>query len=849
MAGRFIPRIWFRGYYGHHVITAGCTGFHPLKKTQLMRFRLLLFFFICSLFFVCAATAVQVQSAVPDSVVRHATLLAARGEVAELRPLFKQYGASFPRYARLYCDMALARADRRVSRMVACIDTLTAEHEAQLGLRGRISLSLVKAEALRQTGQYDRLVAYCREQLTVYKRRRVRKVLLEPFEALLEKGRRLTGNAPRTRALQCADRDDAFVLAEKYAAFLPSFDAYARLSCLLTMAEAYGRDNEAYSAADSLLTFFTDSLDTQDLTNCLRARAEVLIRQGRWGKLAETSAAARKLTRAHAAPLEHYVRVGEAFGRYAPTAVERPQEETAIPVSYVFPLLVKCRIGAGEEVDFRLDTGQAHTLLSEEDARRSGVHFAGDTISIPSWAGLIDVKPALVDELRMGGVVFRRLLVYVVLDSNELSAEFGRALGTNDLMRLKKIDFYDEKLVLPSVGISEEAAGFPVHSNLRLSVENTLRLQALCSGQPHFFSLDTGCDGIVLSRVAFPATDTEDCLFRFSRNGVPAVLEGMTLSEERAADHDGMLGTPFIRLFKCLHLDFRNMQVTADNRPETRQKEYDPFAPLALRRNFQALMMSAPEAADRKNLTRLLEVYEGKTAFRLESGNDRPQWKLPVGVRDSFHMSYDSQERTTLTGKYGKRKVEVTIALQPYGAHVVLSDKMARRLKVRFDEKDSAMSGDTLKGVLDRLEIGGTVLTNLRCLVCSGRGDTLRLGYEALALMPAVTFTPDGLTLHETFTAGGNGVPFAVADAVCLQGETPHGYAVLHMGDSGPVMSRDLTENLYVNGVLLPEGDFGVADLSETVFADAVVPLGYLVRKLGNLTWNFTQAEVYFHHP
>lgn len=91
--------------------------------------------------------------------------LAARGDVAELQPLYDEYRAELPDYITLYCRLAFARAAGRHNEVSALIDTLESKHAESFDLRGLLALCEVKCEALRLLGDYRGLRSYTKERL------------------------------------------------------------------------------------------------------------------------------------------------------------------------------------------------------------------------------------------------------------------------------------------------------------------------------------------------------------------------------------------------------------------------------------------------------------------------------------------------------------------------------------------------------------------------------------------------------------------------------------------------------------------------------------------------------------
>lgn len=225
------------------------------------------------------------QETKPDSLADRASLLAARGLVGELRPLYQRAGQTFPPSVRLYCELAIAQADHRWEHVVGCVDSLTTTYSASLDLKGLIALCLLKAETLHRLGRFEAMTDYASERLAYFQGRRVKTSILAPFRSLVKKGRRLSGSDLRTQMLQKVEMGDAYALLQYPDSQIAALDNYARWRCRLLLAVAYNRPDVAASIADSLLFLKADSLDTNDYISCVHTAARVLMVQGRWKDL------------------------------------------------------------------------------------------------------------------------------------------------------------------------------------------------------------------------------------------------------------------------------------------------------------------------------------------------------------------------------------------------------------------------------------------------------------------------------------------------------------------------------------------------------------------------------------
>lgn len=100
-----------------------------------------------------------------ESIAARCALLAARGDVEELRPLYSDHVETLPEETALYCRLAFARAENDNLTTSVIIDSLENQYADRLGLRGLLALADVRSEALCLCGDYAKLKNYCRNRL------------------------------------------------------------------------------------------------------------------------------------------------------------------------------------------------------------------------------------------------------------------------------------------------------------------------------------------------------------------------------------------------------------------------------------------------------------------------------------------------------------------------------------------------------------------------------------------------------------------------------------------------------------------------------------------------------------
>lgn len=132
----------------------------------------------------------------PIDSLRQAALLAARGDILQLRPIYEQVRNRLPAHTEFYCRLAFARAEGNSPEVVALIDTLERKFERKFDVRGLLALALERCEALRYQGDWAALADYAQDRLAWAKRRGIRASRKKELEAFKKLGTALLYEAP-----------------------------------------------------------------------------------------------------------------------------------------------------------------------------------------------------------------------------------------------------------------------------------------------------------------------------------------------------------------------------------------------------------------------------------------------------------------------------------------------------------------------------------------------------------------------------------------------------------------------------------------------------------------------------
>ncbi|MDO4930192.1 MAG: hypothetical protein Q4E59_03555 [Bacteroidales bacterium] len=848
-----------------------------------------------------AAADDSVRQALTDSLAQEAALLAARGNTAHLRPLFRAAGQDFPTHVRLYCEMALARADHHWERVMTCIDSLRERYAYQFDIKGLLSLSMLKAETLHRMGRYAELAAYCKQEITYYYRRQVRRMMLDPFRELQKKGERLSGNDERTLALRLVDLDDANALRAQYGERLKDFDAYAALRCRLTLAAAFHRPAEAACVADSLLRHYADSLDDQDLNRCVRLAAQALTVCGEWQKLGNLAALMSQTGRAEAASLPFFAKLGASLSDYPPTSVERPAADVTLPVTYVWPPLLEGRIGDDEEpVRFNLNTGQPYTLLTAADAQRDGVHLLPDSIDFVSDMGLIKASPALVDRLAFGDIVLHHALVFVATDSLDAPDEFVRTLGLLDLSRFGTVDYSGEKLIVRAEGAAENTETDA--PNLRLTADGNLMLTGEVGDSTYTFLLNSGYPVSLASPDFCETTQADTTDFCLRLNGLETLPTSLTVENTQRLDCDGILGQSFLQDNRRVRFDFDRMTLTTY---PTATEVTDFSSPFFMLRNLAAydltfddqwsvydypltfaLLFNRPEAvrdaANQLTATQFKQLAADDQlavrAMQQEAWAQLGEYTKAAAV-DTKGMDTDARKRQLVYKVFPTAAPVLSLKGQTALAYtdsatlstpavinrkatevrpdfsldmqtpVVLSAKLAKKFKVKVLYQPADKAHADSYGLIDSLRLGDAVVRNVFCRIKPGKGTEVHYGLGLLHHFPTVGFGEGRLILSALSPTDGNAARMVLCDGLLAEGETPSGYVTFAVRTpQGPLQTQRVAELPFtLAGQTLPaDGRFkAVTTFSETVDGTAVVlPLRQLVDDFGGVTLDFQNMSL-----
>lgn len=854
-----------------------------------------------TLFALCALTSLHAQTetkAFADSMA----VWAARGDIAKLRPAFRQSKALLPPDVRLFCEVVLARDEGRNERMKECIDSLTVQYSRSLGADARIALVCLKTEALMHEGRFTEMRSYLEGQMAYAKKRKYAETHTQTLQRYLDKAVSLSDSSPRGTLLALAARGRIFELLPAYQKQGANLDEYAKLTVRLALSKAFGRRTSAGTYAERLLTQFADSLLPTERTACFTTRAEALLFCGDWQGLKKFTDAHAAQNAPNAAMRNFYQALATAFAGEAASGTVRSTAAPSVRISRDWPLLLPAALEGKADINFLLDTEQRHTVITESDARAAGIQPLNVSRQIPLAGSVVTVRPALVRKLQLGELTLQNLIVYVIENGQVPDNAFSHVLGTDELARIGSIDLREEKLVFPTPGKAEVIH----HPDLCFTESGALQVQVNTRQTAQRFYLATAEPENMLNAHLFPRSSVDTTDFHVSLHDHDFPVPAPSFNDNGWNGDGGLLGASFLRNFSDVHFDFRKMQIATSGLHEHTPQYLADYAAsgdlMTLERNEASLRYEADETE--QNLMRLL-ILHGKNdakavsdlaarlapslyakgmederyvvgmecakAFAmqgkygeaaqvchrlLQSGSFTGEMQSETAAREKIYTAAKAFGAPTLSASTPKTAVRfakdgVTIdglvnekacnlLIDPTEPYTLLSEKVAKKWKVDV----LYTSADYTVGMVRSLTIGGFRLENVLCRIVASEDRHVTVGFNALALVPLLTLSDEGVMLsREVQHAATNkgGITLRFDNHLFVQGETRDGFLTLRLTLSGSNSLADRSKAPVAIGALhLPANQFVPGDYTDfDIPYSGTLSIDFLKRHLHRLTFDF----------
>ena len=548
-----------------------------------------------------------------DSLSVLAIHYAAQNNIEELQKINTKYRSTMPHHFKLFCDAILARSEGNNEKVVSSIDSLYKWYPKYLKKRVRLSLAEVKAEALRESGKYQELYTHCNNEIKYFTRYGFQKSELKQLQRLKTKAEELSESNENALLLQKYDQQSIFKLDSLYRDYGPKADSLTQYRCEFLLSKAFHQPQRLLEVSQRLIQKYANFLEEEELTACITSHADELVAQGRWQDLASWVNIVDMISLPHAAPLDHYRLWAKSFLHYPETVFEMTSSTSTVPSSYEWPLLIKGSINGGKEINFCMGTEQPFVLIDESLATDGQIKTLDDTLFLTTNQGMLQVSPAILNQLRIGEASFTNVFVYVVRHSGGTTGVFHNVLGLNIWLKFDQVVFEPEQLVLRKLTKPTDTPQVNVKKQLFLSDHKGLNLKTNTAQGDHSLGVDCFYPNNILYEKGWK--------FDERKNGI-AIQIGDSfypIIEPQSVDYiddqnDGILGIPFLRSYQSVCLDFSKMKMNVEGKrdylPQRKRFGFSTDRNYLVR-NYDALVAGEPADSEEVLFLQLL-IAESK---------------------------------------------------------------------------------------------------------------------------------------------------------------------------------------------------------------------------------------------
>ena len=295
---------------------------------------------------------------------------------------------------------------------------------------------------------------------------------------------------------------------------LPTLKDSIQYPFLRVMAEAlasmaFGRDDEAVTAIDTLIANYQQDIGFGNTMNMVLLKSQVEARRQNYAAAADivgsfVSQVKAKAPQVDVSNAELQYKLCDIKRNVKPSTLERPAQDVAVEAAFDkidlsalgdttdrgYMLCIPASVN-GRPYTAVFDTGSPTTFCSMDFARKVGARLFADTIPITGTA-LTHGFTGVIDSINVGSMTFRNAEVVVVdgdmVTDSLLQGDF--VLGLDFMKLCGEVQFYPEegKIVFPASLTPLPETGH----NLYLTGTNGLRLEAYVNGERLDMSFDTG---------------------------------------------------------------------------------------------------------------------------------------------------------------------------------------------------------------------------------------------------------------------------------------------------------------------------------------------------------------------
>lgn len=357
----------------------------------------------------------------------------------------------------------------------------------------------------------------------------------------------------------------SFELLNKYNQYKDSISPFTRLCAQIDLAQSFNQENKAVKLIDSLLTNYSQQLSPETKVGYEMMQVGILLNTGQY----------RELYDFVSAKIDYYTNAGELqyipyFSDFQKQAewlkdvddfeVIKPERDCYISIPDDGSLIyVDVKLNNTLINDCLLDTGGGITLFKEESVKHTGIKIFNDTLTlVHGLAGPQKYRLALIDSLRIDDIIVKNL-VAGVLCSDQYSIEDRGVIGIQVIKALKKIIYTSAKLIIPYT-VEQRTNIAP-----NMTFKNGPHIEGIYQKRKLNFYFDTGAYFNNLAENIIDSANTNSWheMPVNIGNNVDTLL--FWVNSEYNFGVDGLLGTPFLRSYKNVSIDFVNMHIQTDS--------------------------------------------------------------------------------------------------------------------------------------------------------------------------------------------------------------------------------------------------------------------------------------------
>lgn len=357
----------------------------------------------------------------------------------------------------------------------------------------------------------------------------------------------------------------SFELLNKYKQYQDSISPFIRLCAQIDLSQSFNQENKAVKLIDSLLINYSQQLSPETKLGYEIMQAGILLNSGRYRKFydfvnSKIDDYANAGEHQYIPYFSNFQKQAEWLKDVADFEVIKPDRDCYISIPDDGSLIyVDVKLNNNLINDCLLDTGGGITLFKEESVKHTGIKIFNDTLTlVHGLAGPQKYRLALIDSLRIDDIVVKNLIAGV-LCSDQYSIEDRGVIGIQVIKALKKITYTPTKIIIPYTDQQK------TNITPNMTFKNGLHIEGIYQKRKVNFYFDTGAyfNNLAENIIDSAGTNSWHEIPVNIGNNVDTLL--FWVNSEYNFGVDGLLGTPFLRSYKNVSIDFVNMHIQADS--------------------------------------------------------------------------------------------------------------------------------------------------------------------------------------------------------------------------------------------------------------------------------------------